>query len=267
MLLIWQQHRTKAPMYDGRPVSEWVRMAFSEGRPRENPVNPRQSGAWRKVAEIGGPAVPYVARSLTDANHRFLRRTLEWLRWHLPAPIRWKERSSCVVRHHDALALLREMGEAAGPAVSEVVRCFRKCPCAHYMDGMACIEWLGDAGTMASNALPFLVGLSRGTNSHVLAAAVAAYYVSGEADQNILVEAFGGITHRTERWISSKKSLSLVSYEVDATHHRQNEYGSSHHHCRHPVVCCYAIAVRGSPRGGGNATAPRRRQPKTRRAD
>ena len=81
------------------------------------------------------------------------------------------------------------MGEAARPAVPAIIRCFKECPCQHYVQALDMIDCLGQLGPVAREALPFLADEAAKTNGgYRLAAAAASCYVSGKTD--ILIKTF-----------------------------------------------------------------------------
>jgi hypothetical protein len=174
--------RESEVIYKGRSVREWFDLA-SPGEPVD------AKNAHQTVIEMGPLAIPHLIKMLDDSNHRPLNKAIEWLRWHLPERVRWNERDNCTDQHGDAIWWLSQMGEAARPAVPAIIRCFKECPCQHYVQGRDMIECLGELGPVAREALPFLADVAANTNSgYRLTAAAATYYISRE--RNILIKTF-----------------------------------------------------------------------------
>lgn len=209
----WHRRSQHGPVYQGRPVSEWVALALKDD---DSGVN----DAAHTVVKIGAPAVPFIIeQGLYDKKHLFLNKKIEWLRWHLPEKIRWRETDPCNGRHGTAAWMLSEIGKPAHAAVPDIINCIEHCPDNHYVQWLDLIDALRDVSEGNDEAVPYLTKFANNTNyTDRLRAAVNVYYIKN-GETNLMLETIDSLAKLKPDELLGSRELFWVREDHEMNRH------------------------------------------------
>jgi hypothetical protein len=204
----FHRHASRGPVYEGRPVGDWVALGL---------ISPLDAG--HVVIKIGAPAVPFIVeQGLHDKNHFFLNQWIEWLRWHLPERIQWPQPFPCNGRHEVAAWMLSEIGKPAHAAVPDIINCLEHCPNNHFMQTIELMDALRDISDGNDEAIPYLTKIARSDWGSISSrAATDAYYLNGQT--NLMVETFRRVVKKNPEALLDSQELFWFAQD-----HALNQY-------------------------------------------